>query len=171
MRMVLPGVRYRRSIDRRLSGFFRTYEEAHFQHALSRFSHFYRLPCPRVHWFEYLDWGKTGGRCCENGTLLLVHPENWKRGRKYRSERRWINMVYHELGHFVLWADAERKADAFALRFVRGVGRRQDGSAARCASVSRPRLPRRRRRSRSRGSTTMGRGRARLSRPPRRRAR
>ena len=34
------------------------------------------------------------------------------------------------MGHYVLWADAERKADGFAYRFVRGVsaqGRDGDG--------------------------------------------
>jgi hypothetical protein len=50
-----------------------------------------------------------------------VHPDGWKRGRKYNSERQWVHTVYHEMGHYVLWADAERKADGFAYRFVRGV--------------------------------------------------
>jgi hypothetical protein len=150
MRMVLPGVRTRRSIDQRLSGFFQTHREADFRHAIGRLSRFYRLPSPRVEWFEYLDWGKTAGRCCENGTLLLMHPEAWKRGRKYRSERRWINMIYHELGHYVLWADPERKADVFASRFVRGVQARRRCGTQRLGSLSRPRLRRRRRRSRSR---------------------
>lgn len=58
-----------------------------------------------------------------------MHPENWKRGRKYNSERRWINTVYHEMGHYIFWADAERKADTFAYRMVRGVGA-QNGNAA-----------------------------------------
>jgi hypothetical protein len=30
-------------------------------------------------------------------------------------------MVYHELGHYVFWADAETKADIFAARMVRGL--------------------------------------------------
>src|SRR5439155_1074165 len=83
---------------------------------------FYHLPRPRVRWFEYLDWGKTAGRTYENGDIHLVHPESWKRGRKYNSERQWIHTVYHEFGHYVLWADAERKADGFAYRFVREAG-------------------------------------------------
>jgi hypothetical protein len=52
-----------------------------------------------------------------------VHPENWKRGRKYNKERMWIAMVYHEMGHYLFWTDAERKADAFAVRMVRGLRR------------------------------------------------
>ncbi len=154
MRMILPGVRERRTIDRRLTGFFRAHRQTEFRSAICALSRFYQLRAPRVEWFEYLDWGKTGGRCYEDGTMHLVHPENWKRGRKYNSERKWILTVYHEMGHYVLWADAERKADAFAYRFVRGVsanGRRrtgQRGSVA--AAITLSRLHRRRRPTRSR---------------------
>jgi len=151
MRMILPGVRERRAIDRQLTGFFRRHREFDFRCAIQSLSRFYHLRQPRVEWFEYLDWGRVGGRCFENGTIHLVHPENWKKGRKYNSERQWIQTVYHELGHYVLWADAERKADTFAYRFVRGVNandhRLQDCSQN-GVTLSRPR--RRRPRSRSR---------------------
>jgi hypothetical protein len=30
-------------------------------------------------------------------------------------------MVLHEFAHYIFWADAEKKADNFALRMVRGV--------------------------------------------------
>ena len=116
---------------------------AHYGHILEHW--------PKVDWFEYLDWGKTGGRTLENGKIFLVHPESWKRGRKYNSERRWIQTVYHEMGHYVLWADAERKADLFAYRFVRGVSANgRITGAARRRAVTRSRLHRRPRRSRSR---------------------
>jgi hypothetical protein len=122
MRMILPALQERRLIDKLLTSFFTTYREQSFRRAVVTLSRFYRLRTPRVHWFEYLDWGKSGGRTYEDGTIHLVHPENWKRGRKYNSERRWINTVYHEMGHYVFWADAERKADTFAYRMVRGIG-------------------------------------------------
>jgi len=122
MRMILPPVRERRQIDRMLSEFFQEHREPLFRRALLQMCRFYRLPSPRITWFEYLDWGKTAGRTYENGEIHLVHPENWKRGRKYKSERRWINTIYHEMGHYILWADAERKADTFATRMVRGLG-------------------------------------------------
>jgi hypothetical protein len=121
MRMIIPGLRERRTVDRLLTAFFREYRPWCFRRAIAALSRFYELPTPRVEWFEYLDWGKTAGRTYENGNIHLVHPENWKRGRKYNSERQWIHTVYHEVGHYVLWADAERKADGFAYRFVRGV--------------------------------------------------
>ena len=152
MRMLFPGIRERRSIDRHLTDFFRNHAPARFKRAIASISRFYHLRSPRVEWFEYLDWGKSGGRTFEDGKVALVHPENWKRGRKYNSERRWINTVYHEMGHYVLWADAERKADAFACAFVRGVAAngRTRHPVRRPRSSMRSRLRRRRRRARSR---------------------
>jgi hypothetical protein len=152
MRMIFPGLRERRAIDRQLSEFFRSDGPSRFRRAIAAISRFYHLRSPRVEWFEYLDWGKSGGRTFENGRVALVHPENWKRGRKYNSERRWIQTVYHEMGHYVLWADAERKADAFAYRFVHGVAasaKRREAVRRRAAAMQ-SRLQRRRRRSRSR---------------------
>jgi hypothetical protein len=169
MRMMIPGLRSRRTVDRLLSLSFRHHRLDAFRRAIAALSRFYLLPCPQVEWFEYLDWGKTAGRTYENGRIHLVHPENWKRGRKYKSERQWIHTVYHEMGHYVLWADAERKADCFAYQFVRGIGcgdrsaalstyrpsersiaRRKRGGPARRAGARRSRPRRHRRRSRSR---------------------
>src|SRR5262249_33952134 len=162
--MFFPGIRSRRVAYRQLPAFSRDPRELDFRRAIALLARFYELPRPRVAWFESLDWGKTAGRTYENGTIHLVHPENWKRGRKYNSERQWIHTVYHEFGHYVLWSDAERKADRFVYRFVRGVS--ANGRAAselrpveaamsrarrqRAASITRPRPRRRRRRSRSR---------------------
>jgi hypothetical protein len=169
MRMIIPGVRERRTVDRLLTRCFREHHFGAFRRAIAAMSRFYLLPTPRVEWFEYLDWGKTAGRTYENGRIHLVHPENWKRGRKYKSERQWIHTVYHEMGHYVLWADAERKADCFAYQFVRNVScqereaahnayrpaeaslaRRKRGTTARGSSATRSRPRRRQRRSRSR---------------------
>src|SRR5580765_3634100 len=151
MRMIVPSVKERRVVNRLLVAFFHQHKLPHFNRAIAEICRFYRLRCPRVEWFEYLDWGRTAGRCYENGKIHLVHPENWKRGRKYNSERRWIQTVYHEMGHYVLWADAERKADAFAYRFVRGVSAgAQARHAVRHETAMRSRLQRRRPRARSR---------------------
>lgn len=152
--MLLPGLRDRRTIDANLTEFFRTHDPASFRRALVAMSRFYELPTPRVEWFEWLDWGKSIGRTYETGEIHLVHPECWKRGRKYNSERQWIQAVYHEMGHYVLWADAERKADGFAYHFVRGVfdGRHRPGRRhpVQVASRARRKRPGRVRRSRPR---------------------
>ena len=55
-----------------------------------------------------------------NGQIYLFSRE-LEKGREYNSERRWINTVYHEMGHYIFWADAENKADMFASRIVRGL--------------------------------------------------
>jgi hypothetical protein len=121
MRMILPPVRERRLVDRLLCSFFHEYKPYDFKRAISALCRFYHLKNPKVEWFEYIDWGKTAGKTYENGQIYLVHPENWKKGRKYNSERRWISTVYHEMAHYIFWADAETKADKFACRMVRGV--------------------------------------------------
>ena len=121
MRMMLPPLKGRRLVDRNLTSFFRDYKPSDFKKAISYLCRFYSLKIPKIEWFEYIDWGKTAGKTYDNGKIYLVHPENWKRGRKYNSERRWINTVYHELGHYIFWADAESKADGFAFRMVRGL--------------------------------------------------
>jgi hypothetical protein len=124
MRMLLPPLKERRVIQARLSEFFRTHRTSEFHRAIAAIAGFYELDTPRVDWFEYIDWGRTVGRTYENGTIHLVHPENWKRGRKYNSEEQWINAVYHEMGHYVFWADAERKANLFAEKMERNVRRK-----------------------------------------------
>ena len=121
MRMIVPPVAHRREIDRNLEEFFRNHHNPCFNRAISLMCRYFKLRRPRIEWFEYIDWGRTAGKTYENGQIYLVHPENWKKGRKYNSERRWINTVYHEMGHYVFWADAENKADMFASRMVRGV--------------------------------------------------
>jgi len=123
VRMIVPPIVHRRAIDRDFVTFFREHRASAFRRALAAFCNYYGVRRPTIEWYEYLDWGKTAGKTFEDGRIHLVHPENWKRGRIYNSERMWIQMVYHEMGHYLFWTDAERKADAFALRMVRGLRR------------------------------------------------
>ena len=123
MRMIIPPLTSRREIDRNFSLFFRHHRVSAFNRAVSDFCRYYAVRRPRIEWFEYIDWGKTAGKTYEDGRIHLVHPENWKRGRIYNKERMWVQMVYHELGHYLLWTDAERKADAFMRRMVNGLRR------------------------------------------------
>ncbi|MGA2410302.1 MAG: hypothetical protein ABSG46_07950 [Candidatus Binataceae bacterium] len=121
--MLLPPVERRRDMDRNLVEFFRASRPNAFRRAISAFCRYYHLRQPRIEWYEYIDWGKTAGRTFEDGRIHLVHPENWKRGRIYKSERMWVKTVYHELAHYLFWTDAERKAEAFTHRMVRGLRR------------------------------------------------
>jgi hypothetical protein len=131
--MIVPSLTYRRTIDWNLESFFREHGRSAFKRAISQFCRFYHVRLPKIEWYEYIDWGKTAGKTYEDGQIHLVHPENWKRGRVYNSERMWIQMVYHEMGHYLFWTDAERKADAFTRRMVHGL-RRVGERAARAAS-------------------------------------
>jgi hypothetical protein len=124
VRMIVPPLTHRKAIDRRLVAFFRSHRSAAFRRAVSDMCRYYSVKRPRIDWYEYIDWGKTAGKTLENGRILLVHPENWKRGRVYNSERMWVQMVYHEMAHYLFWSDAERKADAFTRRMVRGLRER-----------------------------------------------
>ncbi|HYB89758.1 MAG TPA: hypothetical protein VEC38_01805 [Candidatus Binataceae bacterium] len=121
MRMITPPVAERRAIDRDLSNYFRTHRKASFNRAVSQLCRYFNVKRPRIEWYEYIDWGKTAGKTFEDGKIILVHPENWKRGRVYNSERMWVQMIYHEMGHYLFWTDAERKADAFMRRMVTGL--------------------------------------------------
>jgi hypothetical protein len=121
--MIVPPIVNRREIDRNLVLFFRQHRAGAFRRAISDFCRYYNVKRPAIEWYEYLDWGKTAGKTFEDGRIHFVHPENWKRGRIYNKERMWIAMVYHEMGHYLFWTDAERKADAFAVRMVRGLRR------------------------------------------------
>ena len=129
MRMMLPTQRDRRVADRALRAFFTTYRSIDFRRAIATICRFYNVKSPRVEWYEYLDWGKGAGRTYENGKIHLVHPENWKKGRKYNSMRQWIHTVHHEMGHYLFWADAERKADLFAAGMMQGLSLQPVGHA------------------------------------------
>ena len=123
VRMLVPPIAQRREIDRQLASYFQNHRLSMFQQAISNFCRFYGVKRPHILWFEYIDWGRTAGRTFEDGRIHLVHPENWKRGRVYNSERMWVQTVYHELAHYVFWSDPERKAEAFTSRMVRGLRR------------------------------------------------
>jgi hypothetical protein len=127
--MMLPTQRDRRIADRSLRAFFTNYRPIDFRCAIATICRFYNMKPPKVEWYEYLDWGKGAGRTYENGKIHLVHPENWKKGRKYKSMRQWIHTVHHEMGHYLFWADAERKADLFAAGMMQGLSLQPAGHA------------------------------------------
>jgi len=152
VRMIVPPLSRRKPIDRNLVGFFRTHRPSAFRRAIADLCAYYHVKCPRIEWFEYLDWGKTAGKTYEDGRIHLVHPENWKRGRIYKSERKWVNMIYHEMAHYLFWTDAERKADAFSRRMVLGLRDSPTRPVAKPRASARRRAP-----SSARGTTARAR--------------
>jgi hypothetical protein len=137
-------------MDRKLVEFFYQQRPGVFRQAISDFCRYYAIKTPRIQWCEYIDWGKAAGKTFEDGRIHLVHPENWQRGRIYNSERMWVQTVYHELGHYLFWTDAERKAEVFTQLMVRGLRRatkpRVVVSRRRAVPAQRPAIARRRRR-------------------------
>ncbi len=156
MRMLVPHLSIRREIDQNLVAFFRRHNQKYFNRAISQLCKFYRVKRPKIEWYAYIDWGKTAGKTYENGEIHLVHPLYWKRGRIYNRERMWVQTVYHELGHYLLWSDPEKKAEAFCRRMVYGLrqsARRKASTASRASSGQRRRAEKsssRRMRNRSR---------------------
>src|ERR1700681_919765 len=138
--MLLPPIDRRREMDRNLVVFFRDHGRIAFRRAIADFCRYYHLRRPRIEWYEYIDWGRTAGKTFEDGRIHLVHPENWKRGRIYKSERMWVQMVYHELAHYLFWTDAETKAETFTCRMVRGLRRtpRRTRGVAKRTNAARP---------------------------------
>jgi hypothetical protein len=156
VRMLVPPVVLRREMDRLLVEFFYRNRAAQFRRAIVDFCRYYSVRPPRIEWYEYIDWGKAAGKTFDDGRIHLVHPENWQRGRVYKSERMWVQTVYHELAHYLFWTDAERKAEAFTCRMVRGLRRRTRRAVAmnRRASTIRRSAGARRRKSVGTGSAT-----------------
>lgn len=124
MRVLLPGVRIRRRIDTALDTFFDKYQDGDFETALTEICAFYQLPKPRVIWYESLDSRTTMGEVTESGIMRLIHPENFKKRKSHTqgaSKREWIWTFLHEMWHYLHWVDDERKADAYAKKFVTGL--------------------------------------------------
>jgi predicted SprT family Zn-dependent metalloprotease len=137
VRMLVPPIVQRREMDRNLVEFFHWEESAPFRRAVGNFCRYYNVKGPRIEWCEYIDWGKAAGKTFQDGRIHLVHPENWKRGRVYKSERMWVQTVYHELAHYLFWADAERKAESFTQLMVRGLKRVERRRRNRAIAVAR----------------------------------
>ena len=117
MKLPLPPPRTRRGVVSRLERFFDSEAHREFNEAIERFCVYYEIEVPKVEWYERLESPEDAGYCFENGKIHLIHPENWKKNRVYNTREQWITVALHELGHYLLWADAERKANLFAEQF------------------------------------------------------
>lgn len=70
MRMILPSLKERRTVDRLLSAFFRDYKATDFKKAIATLCRFYHLKNPKVEWFEYIDWGKLLERLTKTARFI-----------------------------------------------------------------------------------------------------
>lgn len=124
MRLLTPPIKDCRYIHRKLKQFYResletdgdtTPDLIEFNRALKRFCDFFHIQLPKVVWYKNLDHVSqpVWDMCSEEGQISLITPSNFDGG-----EYHWIKTTYHELGHYVLWAGAEKKAKQFANRMM-----------------------------------------------------
>ena len=122
--MALPTRKDAAYIKRKLRLFYKTnttnpnypVEIKEFNRAILRLISFYQLPIPKIVWCERIGFmgetNRTLGQCTADGKINLLTPNK----HQYGGFEGWLNTVYHEVGHYVLWADCERKAREFAKR-------------------------------------------------------
>lgn len=97
-----------------------TYDTEDFEHlveAARMLTDFYHLPPVRVCRRRKFKPRTLAGLCWDDGRIELLCPSVWKAEGRPRTE--WVATALHEIGHYVLWADAEPKANAFAARIMR----------------------------------------------------
>jgi hypothetical protein len=117
----LPPVDTLRLVNEHLSEFFDTYQVPDFELAEEAFFAHYASIHPTTEFFRYLDGGRTGGRTFDDGKVHLQHPEDWKRGKRNNSKRLWVRTVIHEWAHYLLYSNAEEKAERFERQFVSAI--------------------------------------------------
>jgi len=109
MRMLVPPVKVRKSLTRRLEAFYESGDEDEFNKIVREICNFYKIKKPKIVWRREIDHGWMVGLTYEDGRIHLIRPKYWLGSRKC-----WISTFYHEIGHFVLWCDGEEKADEFS---------------------------------------------------------
>lgn len=116
-------MKLRRRVSDLLDDFFDHHNHASFRDAIQLLCDFFKIKQPSIEWYEWIDRGKTIGLTIESGHIQLVHPEHFKTNRKYNTKEQWRNAVLHEFGHYLFWADAERKANLFAKNMETNLGK------------------------------------------------
>lgn len=114
MKHLFPAVQVKRKVKHRLYEYFDGEEIDIFNAAINMFCEFYEILPPTVAWYIKLDDPKVAGLTYSTGKIELFSPAAWKKNKKYFSKRRWVEVVFHELYHFLYWVDDEKKADEFA---------------------------------------------------------
>lgn len=118
MKLAFPGARVSKRIVALLNRAFDEEDLAPLLEAVRALCGFYNLdPPPSIRLTRKIDGSSAlAGICTGLGRIRLLRPSVWKRNRRHNTRDRWVTVVLHELGHFVLWANAEDKADWFADR-------------------------------------------------------
>lgn len=119
MKFLYPPNKVRKEIIYRLRMYFRTDEEEFFRAAMNLFFEFYEVEQPKVDWYERLDDIRVAGLTYSTGRIELIAPSAWKSNKKHRTQQRWLEVVFHELYHFLFWVSDEAKAEEYATGFLK----------------------------------------------------
>lgn len=129
MKLTTPKIKDCRYIHEKLMVFKKVKSEEEFQNkqvefnrVLKRFCDFFHLPIPKIEWYEsiigtdFLTGKWIVGKCFQDEPKLrLIKPHFYN---NLPLNMNWEEVVYHELGHYILWSDAEFKAKQFAKRMM-----------------------------------------------------
>lgn len=88
--------------------------EKELKRALMRLCKFFAIPIPKLEFYKTFGGVnlKVLGQCTPEGTLELLTP------LRYPNFRRWSAVFFHEFGHYIYWANAEKKANEFEKRMM-----------------------------------------------------
>ena len=128
MKILLPSLMKCRRIYKLLKIFYESEKKNYyidnktsFNHALILFCAFYNISVPHVKFRRSFGHEKCVGMCMGNGNIQLLYPYNYRNSKRRGNGnvQSWIGIVYHELGHYYLWAKAEEKAMEFELKMMK----------------------------------------------------
>ena len=122
MKINLPPIKKCKRMYKLLKQFYEEYKDSKyienytkFKHAMIIFCNYYHIELPiRIRFRRSFGKEKCLGMCYENGAIDLLYPYNYNGGYN-----KWISIVYHELAHYILWANAEEKAIEFELKMIK----------------------------------------------------
>jgi len=119
MRVLMPNKKLRKHLVDCLRDYYEHQDKKVVVGALKAIGDYYKLPGPRLHLTHFV-FSDCLGFTSENGQITMMHPDAWARRRSTNTEEDWIEVFLHELGHWYLWANAEKKADEFATQWWHG---------------------------------------------------
>jgi hypothetical protein len=113
------GAALRQRVKGLLIAFFDEGDDADLDEAMRLIADFYKVKVPRISWRRQIDKGRTAALTHQDNRFELIRPRFWHlQGVCKPTPEEWSETVLHEWFHLLTWVDEERKADAFAQRWM-----------------------------------------------------
>jgi hypothetical protein len=91
-----------------------------FNQGIEIFCKYYEIDIPIIKFKKKIDEQNALGECTEKGKINLLCPNIfYERKKKEDLSCDYVGLIYHELGHYYLWSDAEIKALEFELKMLK----------------------------------------------------